>query len=335
MYVLTPGTAISKQGGRLIVKRSGGMIDAVSIAHFDYLILGPGVRITLPAIRCLLQGKKSISLLNKQMKLVGRWIPPVSSKGVRFLHQYKTISHPDRRLALARQIVQDKIDAMIAIIQKYKKNYNDRSLKLAVRKLKESLATANHSISIDKLRGVEGSAASIYWQVLRGLNRSELTFSTRSTRPPKDPLNAMFSFGYALLVQDMIAALESVGLDPYLGFYHENQSQRPALALDLMEPLRHKMIDALVLREVNLGRYSESDFRAGPNGGTWLTTAAAQRFARRYLTMRQREVERDKPTMIQCVLQAYLPLLGEPKPLDSKTVSKEKEMSCPDAPPNT
>jgi CRISP-associated protein Cas1 len=126
----------------------------------------------------------------------------------------------------------------------------------------------------DQLRGAEGEAGMVYFSVFDHLVRGEkpcFTFSGRSRRPPMDAVNALLSFVYALLTSDVRGALETVGLDPAVGFLHVDRPGRPSLALDLMEEFRPFFADRLVLSLINRRQLGPKDFSTLDNGATLLT----------------------------------------------------------------
>ncbi len=124
--------------------------------------------------------------------------------------------------------------------------------------------------SLDTLRGIEGAAANAYFGVFDHLilgNKQDFFFKERSRRPPRDNMNALLSFLYTLLVHDVQAALETVGLDPQVGFLHQDRPGRPGLALDMMEELRPFLADRLALSLVNRKQVSPSGFQTLESGG--------------------------------------------------------------------
>jgi CRISPR-associated protein Cas1 len=124
--------------------------------------------------------------------------------------------------------------------------------------------------SLDTLRGIEGAAANTYFGAFDHLilsNKQDFFFKERSRRPPRDNMNALLSFLYTLLVHDVQAALETVGLDPQVGFLHQDRPGRPGLALDMMEELRPFLADRLALSLVNRRQVSSSGFQARESGG--------------------------------------------------------------------
>ena len=135
------------------------------------------------------------------------------------------------------------------------------------------------------MRGVEGSGAAAYFSVFDQLILEDppfFTFHLRSRRPPLDPVNALLSFAYSLLAHDCAAALESSGLDPYMGFLHRDRPGRTFLALDLMEELRPCMADRFVLTAINNRIFKLSDFDCRGNGGVYLSDAARRVFLQRW-----------------------------------------------------
>lgn len=132
--------------------------------------------------------------------------------------------------------------------------------------LKDDAARALRAGSLDALLGIEGSAASRYFQNFAALLRQEkdknlsFDFTGRNRRPPKDPANALLSFAYAMLTREWTIALSAVGLDPYRGFYHQPRFGRPALSLDMMEPFRPLIADSAILTAINNEEVKASDF---------------------------------------------------------------------------
>ena len=137
-----------------------------------------------------------------------------------------------------------------------------------------------------KLRGYEGSAARYYLSQFNCMlgekaKNEGFSFERRTRRPPEDPINAMLSFGYALLLKDVIIALESAGLDPMHGFYHVTRSSRPALALDLMEFMRPLLVDSTVISVINNGRIKKDHFERRDKG-VYFTHEGSRKFISEY-----------------------------------------------------
>src|SRR3546814_447012 len=143
------------------------------------------------------------------------------------------------------------------------------ALQHAVLHLKRLIAQVRIEIDIDRLRGLEGEAAQVYFSVFNHLIRIDtpaLRFQGRSRRPPRDAINALLSLLYTLLAHDCRSALETVGLDPAVGFLHRDRPGRPSLALDMMEEFRPMLADRLALSLVNRRQLTEKDFQNMDNG---------------------------------------------------------------------
>ena len=142
--------------------------------------------------------------------------------------------------------------------------------------------------SLDTLLGLEGTAAHYYFSNLSGMLKAEdeaesptFDFTTRNRRPPRDPVNALLSFGYSLLARDLTITCHVVGFDPFIGFYHQPRFGRPALALDLMEGFRPLIVDSAVITAINTRMVTRDDFiQVGPSVA--LTPKGRKRFITAY-----------------------------------------------------
>ena len=141
----------------------------------------------------------------------------------------------------------------------------ERDLQSAITRLEQAIAPINTTQSIDSLRGLEGSGSAAYFGRFGQLLRAEgFQFESRRRRPPTDPVNALLSFGYTLLLHDIQSAVNIVGFDPYLGYLHTQRYGRPSLALDLMEEFRPLVVDAMVLSAINRRTLRPEDFATEP-----------------------------------------------------------------------
>jgi CRISPR-associated protein Cas1 len=178
----------------------------------------------------------------------------------------------------------------------------------------ESIKSLPGVTTLDEVRGREGEAAAGYFSVFNHLIRIEaatLVFDGRNRRPPRDPVNALLSFLYALVRIECEAALEGVGLDPQIGFLHAVRPGRPSLALDLMEELRPLVADRLALTLINRRQLTEKDFVERPGGGVALTDEGRRTLLTAYQKRKSEEIYHpvvDKNTPIGLIphLQARL-----------------------------
>jgi CRISPR-associated protein Cas1 len=137
--------------------------------------------------------------------------------------------------------------------------------------------------TLDQIRGHEGDASAAYFGVFDALIKADgFRFEKRIKRPPRDPVNAMLSFGYTLLMHDLMAAAQIVGLDPYVGFLHADRHGKPSLALDLMEEFRSIIVDSIVLTLVNKRMIAPDEFDAQLGGVVLMAEKARKTFLRQY-----------------------------------------------------
>lgn len=145
-----------------------------------------------------------------------------------------------------------------------------------------------------QLRGIEGYAAKAYFasftQMIRQ-NRDAFALTERTKNPPRDPINAMLSFTYTLLLNECISACESIGLDPQIGFVHALRPGKPSLALDLMEELRSPLADRLVLTLINRGQITPDDFTERPGGAVYLSGDGKKTLLAAYQKRKQEEIK--------------------------------------------
>ena len=158
----------------------------------------------------------------------------------------------------------------------------------------EGLKNAETATDLAQLRGIEGYAAKAYFgsftQMVRQ-NRDAFAPTERTKKPPRDPINALLSFTYTLLVNDCISACEGVGLDPQLGFIHAIRPGKPSLALDLMEELRSPLADRLVLTLINQKQIKPDDFTERPGGAVYLSGDGKKTLLTAYQKRKQEEVK--------------------------------------------
>ena len=183
-------------------------------------------------------------------------------------------------------------------------------LRACERRLTDAARRSRQRLETDSLRGIEGEAAQVYYGVFRDLVRNEepaFVFTRRSRRPPLDPVNALLSFLYTLLVHDCRSTLETVGLDPAVGFLHRDRPGRPSLALDLMEELRPVLADRLALSMINRRQLSARDFKTAVSGAVTM-----QEDARKKVLVTYQERKKDElvhPFLKEKTTLGLIPLL--------------------------
>lgn len=191
--------------------------------------------------------------------------------------QYRLADNQIGALAIVREMIAAKIHNARAVLQRMLRDHHrmDSLLSAVISELAVSVQRARRAASHAELLGVEGHAAERYFSAFSGLIiPADFTFESRNRRPPRDPVNALLSFVYALLTNDCKSALESVGLDSAVGLFHKDRPGRPGLALDLVEELRAPLADRLVLTLLNRRQLKSKDFSIESSGGVSLCDAA-------------------------------------------------------------
>lgn len=192
--------------------------------------------------------------------------------------QFRFADDESAALPFARSFIIGKVYNCRWVLERTKRDHalrvNSERIKMQSEKLRNALLSIRACSSIDELRGVEGLAAKDYFFAFDDLilrDKDVFFFQERSRRPPLDQINALLSFVYSLLTNDCVAALQGVGLDPYVGFLHTDRPGRASLALDLVEEFRPAIADRFVLTLVNTGVVKPSQFEIRESGGVFLS----------------------------------------------------------------
>ena len=270
VYVQGHGHTIGLNGETLEVRSKGEVIAAVRLLEISHLVLFGNVQLSAQALRELASRDSIIVHLSHAGWLVAVTTPPPSKNIELRQRQFAAAADAELCLRLARAFVAGKIRNARTLLRRNGRDLPEKIL----RRLAQSRRRAERATALAELLGIEGTAARDYFAHFSmmfkgdagsGRELSSFDFSSRNRRPPRDPVNALLSFLYAMLLKDVLATLVGVGFDPYLGFYHQPKYGRPALALDLMEEFRPIVADSVAIGLINNGEIRPSDFiaRAG------------------------------------------------------------------------
>jgi len=216
---------------------------------------------------------------------------PFRRQAFSLVHQLEATRDEEFRLRNARLIVNAKIRNMRRVIQRLSSN---RNLPAVAAKWLGAMATqAAAAQSLDSLRGIEGAATGRYFETLNAFFPEETPFGTRTRRPPRNEANALLSFGYTLLATEFSLQLHAAGLEPSWGILHETEEGRPALSLDLMEPYRAPLVDALAIDLLNHRRIKRNDFEKSPEGAFLLKKESRRAFYAAWEERLEREFHYD------------------------------------------
>lgn len=259
--LLEAGLRLRVRSGALEVVKGSDTLHTLQPHEVDEVQVHGSTEVSAAARRLLLREGIDLVFVNADGTWLGRLVGPGSRQGERRLAQYRLVAEPERRLGLARAVVASKITNQRALLLHRQRWLRDEELAEVLTTLRALASRAGAAPSLDVLRGLEGLAARRYFQGLgRALTNELFSFDGRNRRPPRDPINALLSFGYTLLVIKVEAAVRRAGLDPFLGCLHEATRGAPAMALDLAEELR-PAVDGVVLTLVNRKQLTPEDFR--------------------------------------------------------------------------
>jgi len=256
-------------------------------------VLFPGPRVTFGLIKRFLRRQVPVILVSRRGTLLGEFHPfHYRGAALRWL-QMQRMFRPEWALPQARYVVRGKILNQYRTLCKvlHSRRVADREgIRGRMVKLTQLAERAASAPDLNILRGLEGRASAIYFRVFGSLLPQGFDFPRRNRHPPRDPINAMLSLGYTLLLGEAITAIVAQGLDPCIGTLHAAADGRPSLALDLIEPWRAPVCDAMVLRMVGLKMVHPDDFERQENGGVRMKPPLLRKFLQQYEQRIQRKV---------------------------------------------
>lgn len=305
LYITTPDSYLSKDGMNVVVSVKSQeifripIINIEGIVSFGYMGASPGL------MKLCTDNNVSLTFLSPNGRFICRIQGQTKGNVLLRKKQYNLSEQEDWALHVAQIMIAGKIQNQRSVLRRFIRDYgNNQQVEEAANALDNF--KRNTRLSTDKLSlmGIEGMAANKYFEVFPSLLTQQIDqfpFDGRSRRPPKDAVNAMLSLAYTLLTNDITAALETVGLDPYVGFLHTLRPGRASLALDMTEELRAYMGDRFVLSLINRRQISPSDFLYQGDQGVVLTDDGRRTFLTAWQT-------RKKETVVHPYLNEKIPI---------------------------
>ena len=254
----------------------------IPCADVDQVMLFGNIQVTTQALQELLTHRIELAIFTLSGRLLGQLTPPKTKNIPLRIEQFKRYADASFSLMLSKAIVTEKIKTALELAREYRKNAPDKIDPGKFTQLQRLYEKIDSTEELAVLRGVEGAAAAAWFSIFGDLLNPQFRFEQRNRQPPKDPVNAALSFGYVILGAEIQSLLDGVGFDPFLGYYHQPTYGAPALALDLLELYRHRVIDRLVLRLFNLRKLNETHFTAPATGGVYLNGAGKRIFFTAY-----------------------------------------------------
>jgi CRISP-associated protein Cas1 len=301
LYVTLDGAYVHKDGLNVVVtvedeeKLRVPLHLLGSVAVFGRVSLSPAL------MGALAEAGVVCAFFGMNGRFLARVEGPVSGNILLRREQYRRMDDPAGCVMIARAMVAAKALNQRGVLQRALRDHGANlaeearaALAAVIERMREIAMRSAQETDLDRLRGHEGEAAALYFGVFSHVVRSPdpaIVFRGRSRRPPMDPVNALLSFIYTLLVHDCRGALEGVGLDPAAGFLHRMRPGRPSMALDLMEELRANLADRLVLSLLNRREIGIADFRLMENGAVLLAEDSRKTVLTAWQERKKEEIE--------------------------------------------
>lgn len=287
VHVTEAGTRISKSGDQFKITKRNGQTTHLPSRQVSQIVVHSFAQLSTQAIYFCAEQEVGIHFISGG----GRYLASLDTRQgsiQRRVQQYRALSDPAQVLQLARQLVACRGQSQRKFLMRGLRSADQHreALEQAISQMQKTLKSVPTAPSLPSLLGVEGNLAALYFGAVPHLISDTLPlamhFCGRNRRPPKDRFNALLSFGYSLLLKDVMNAILTVGLEPALGFYHQPRTQAPPLALDLMEIFRVPLVDMPVMASVNRNQWDvDADFNV-QRDQVWLSDTGRRKFISLY-----------------------------------------------------
>jgi CRISPR-associated protein Cas1 len=320
LFVTTQGAYLSKEGETVVVKVEGEIKLRIPVHTVAGIVCFGNVSCSPFLMGFCAENDVAISFLTEHGRFLAKVQGPVSGNVLLRREQYRKADDSKFSAEMTKFILTGKITNCRTVLQRALRDHaskiNEEELRSAVMQLNHLIELSNQDQSLDVLRGFEGDAAHVYFNVFDHLivsQKEAFHFDERNRRPPLDSVNCLLSFIYTLLMHDVRSALESVGLDPAVGFLHRDRPGRPGLALDLMEEFRPFIADRLTLSLINLQQVQEKGFKKTDSGAVLMNDDARKTVLVTYQERKQEEITHpflDEKVMIGMLFHVQALLLA-------------------------
>jgi CRISP-associated protein Cas1 len=264
IVVQKSGCIVGQRGGEIIVSEKKAELQKFPLHQVRAVYLYGAVQVSAQAAHSFLEHGIDVAYFSPAGRFLGllRGLP-ASGVDAR-LGQYRLFGERGIRLRLTREIIRAKVHNQRVMLMR-----NGDVPAAVLRRLACLRDQTAEAADLDSLRGIEGTAAAVYFEQFGTMLAERdwrFTLTERNRRPPRDPVNALLSLGYSVLCKELTGVCHAVGLDPFLGFYHQPRYGRPALALDLMEEFRPLIADSVAISLLNRGELGPQDFVRSASG---------------------------------------------------------------------
>jgi CRISPR-associated protein Cas1 len=297
LFVMTQGTYLAKEGESVVVRLEKAVMARFPVHNLGGIVCFGNIGCSPFLMGHCANNHVAISFLTENGKFLAKAVGKTSGNVLLRREQYRRTDDPEQTALIARNLVAAKIANCRTVLARgerdHPENMGTAEGEQVIHHLATSARAANGETVLEKIRGLEGDAANQYFGVFSNLLTSpekEFAFSERTRRPPRDRMNALLSFLYVLLAHDVEGALESVGLDPQVGFLHRERPGRASLALDVMEPLRPVIADRLALTLVNRRQISADGFELQEGGAVLMSEKTRKAVLKAYQERKRDEL---------------------------------------------
>ncbi len=281
LYVTTPETYLSKDGENIVVKKDEQEYFRIPVHNLEGIVYFGQKGISHAVLGMCAERGICVSILTPNGNFLARVEGPVSGNVLLRKQQYRLSDDKIQSAKIARLFVMAKISNAKNVLGRAIRDHadcvNEEKIKKVINDMNLMIYKLEKNENLDEIRGLEGMASYAYFSVFNEMivaQKEDFYFKERSRRPPKDKINALLSFVYTLLVHECRAALETVGLDPAVGFLHRDRPGRPSFALDLMEELRAYLADRIVLSLINRQQVTKDSFTVSEAEGIYINDTA-------------------------------------------------------------
>ena len=289
LYLTEQGSVLRKTGDRLIVQKEGEVLLDVPCNKIDSVLIFGNVQFTTQSIHELFEHGIEMALLTRTGRLIGQITSPFTKNIELRIEQFRRYWDEAFKIELSKAIVTGKINNCLNQMRAFAYNHPEIALTKEMDNIEVSLRDVNGAENIPALTGTEGIAAKNYFNGFGKMVLGEFIFEGRKKHPATDPVNALLSFGYTLVFNEIASLLDGLGFDPYLGYFHKVEYGRASLASDLLEEFR-AIVDRFTLTIVNNRIFKKEDFYKNPKGeGMYLQRDAMKRYFIEYETYLNRE----------------------------------------------
>ncbi|ODS30204.1 MAG: CRISPR-associated Cas1 family protein [Candidatus Scalindua rubra] len=289
LYLTEQGSVLRKTGDRLIVQKDDEILLDVQCHKIDAVLIFGNVQFTTQSVHELFEHGIEMALLTKTGRLIGQITSPFTKNINLRIKQFKKYEDIDFRIRFAISIMKGKIRNSLQFLRSFAYNHPQIDINDELHRVEGCLKSLDNQTTLEGLNGVEGTAAREFFSAYGKMMLGNLDFNGRKKRPPTDPVNALLSFGYTLVFNEISSFMDGMGFDPYLGYYHKVDYGRASLASDILEEFRTPIVDRLTLRLVNKKILKEDNFYLNPQGGMYLKREGMKRYFVEYEDWMNRE----------------------------------------------